>query len=49
MNFIFPFRKKCANVVNEIFCFLFSIYVYYQIHVVISQFLLLQEQTIYNM
>lgn len=48
-EFIFPFRKKCANVVNEIFCFLFSIYVYYQIHVVISQFLLLQEQTIYNM
>lgn len=25
MNFIFPFRKKCANVVNEIFCFLFLI------------------------
>lgn len=25
MNFIFPFRKKCANVVNEIFFFLFLI------------------------
>lgn len=25
MNFIFPFRIKCANVVNEIFCFLFLI------------------------
>lgn len=25
MNFIFPFRKKCANVVNEIFCFFFLI------------------------
>lgn len=24
-EFIFPFRKKCANVVNEIFCFLFLI------------------------
>lgn len=48
MNFIFPFRKKCANVVNEIFCFLFLICLN-QIHVVISQFLLLQEQTIYNM
>lgn len=48
MNLFSPSENKCANVVNEIFCFLFLICLLSNTCSYIPVFLL-QEQTIYNM